>query len=416
MLAAQLVAVQLLIKLADGDDAAAASDLASILDAVPLGGGVSEQFLRNHLTLPYVLVPSTRDYWDQADLGPSHVRARMATRAFVRAHEDGDLGPLATMLWPEPGFLAANFPVRWAMELALHGVRAGRHEGRLLATWLCEHWGDPARIALRSWVDHDVLGETARDLVARTPSPPPQRVEARLLGQLDLLLDGHSTADPDWRRERVRGLLAWLVLNPVTSREQAAGALWPDLPIDRAAKNLRTTLNYLHHVLEPRRSAGDATWFVRIDGNQMRLHSDLDVDLWRFGRLLDGAERAERHGHPGDALPQLIEAVGLWTGDLAADLDHEWLDLERIHVRSRFVRGCCRAAELLVATGRPDEAIEAITPALASDPWHEPGYLVLADAYAALGDVSSARAIIQRAEDQLGELTTTAGRRRASDR
>ena len=414
MLTAQLVAVQLLIKLSDGDDCAAAADLASILEAAPLGGGISEQFLRNHLTLPYVLMPATRDYWDHADLGPAHIRAREAAHAFVRAREAGDLGPLATMLWPEPGFLAANFPVRWAIELALQGVRADRHESRLLATWLCEHWGDPARAALRSWLDHDVLGPAARDLVARTPSPPPQRVEARLLGQADLLLDNHSTADPDWRRGRVRGLLTWLVLNPATTREQAAGALWPNLPIERAAKNLRTTLNYLHNVLEPRRSAGDATWFVRIDGHQIRLHLGLDVDLWRFRRLLDDAERAERQGHPGDALPLLIQAVGLWTGDLAADLDHEWLDLERIHVRSRFVRACCRAAELLVATGRPNEAIEVVTPALTNDPWHEAGYLVLADAYGALGDVSSAKAIIHRAEAQLGELTTTAGRRRAS--
>ncbi len=415
MLSAQLVAAQLLIKLADGDDATPATELAAILEVLPLGGGVSEQFLRNHLAVPYLLVPATRDYWDHADLGPAHIRAREAVIALVHAREDGDAALLASMLWPEPGFLASNFPVRWAIEFALRGVRAGRHEGRMLAAWLCEHWGDPARAALRSWVDHNVLGDVARDLVARTPSPPLQRVEVRVLGQLDLLLEGHSTADPDWRRERVRGLLTWLVLNPTTTRDGAAGALWPDLPIERAAKNLRTTLNYLHRVLEPRRSGGDATWFVRVDGQQIRLHGGLDVDLWQFRRMLDDAERAERQGHPGDALPLLIRAVGLSSGDLAADLDHEWLDLERIHVRSRFVRACCRAAELLVATGRPSEAIEVVTPALASDPWHEAGYVVLANAYDALGDSSSARAIIRRAEDQLGELTTTAGRRRASE-
>ncbi len=110
MLTAQLVAVQLLIKLSDGDERAAAADLAAILDVVPLGGGVSEQLLRNHLTLPYVLVPTTRDYWDHADLGPAHIRARDAVAAFVRARENGDLAALATMLWPDPGFLAANFP------------------------------------------------------------------------------------------------------------------------------------------------------------------------------------------------------------------------------------------------------------------------------------------------------------------
>ena len=414
LLAAQLTTIQLLIKLGDGDEDGAAADLAAVLEFVPLGGGVSEQYLRNNLTIPYVLVPSTREYWDHAELGPSQIAAREVAHAFVSAREDGDTTELSSMHWPEPGFIAANFPVRWATELALRGVQAGRHEGRLLAGWLCEHWGEPARRALRSWLDDDLLGAAAADVVAKTPTPPGGRVEVQLLGPLDLRLDGLSTAAPDWRRERVRALLAWLVLNPVTTRDRTAGALWPDLSIDRAAKNLRTTLNYLNGVLEPRRTVGDATWFVRVDGQQLRLHNSLDVDLRRFRGLLDAADRSEREGHPNESLELLRDALGQWSGDLATDLDHDWLDLERIHVRSRFVRASCRAAELLVATGRAGDAIETIRPALAIDPWHEPSYLALADAYTSLGDATSARAIIDRAEEQLGALTTPAGIARAS--
>ena len=83
-------------------------------------------------------------------------------------------------------------------------------------------------------------------------------------------------------------------------------------------------------------------------------------------------------------------------------LDLESLELERIHLRSRFVRASCRATELLTATGRPEQAIEIAQPALEIDRWHEATYLALADAYTAIGDHTSARAVRDRAEVNLG--------------
>jgi DNA-binding SARP family transcriptional activator len=290
-------------------------------------------------------------------------------------------------------------PVRWCVELALLGVRANRHEGRRLAAWLAEHWQQPARAALQLDTEHDTLGDAARDVLAHTPTPPTSVPVLKLLGHTEVDLDGATTSDPNWRRERVRALQCWLALNPDGSRDRAAGALWPDLDAPRAAKNLRTTLNYLLSVLEPGRGAGDAPWFVRTDGQRLSLHPSLDVDLWRFRAALDDADAAERAGHPHAALEHLMSAIALWRGDLAADLDHEWLDLERIHVRSRFVRSAARAAELLVAMGRPADAIGAVRPALDADPYHERSYHALADAYRALGDHSAATAILQRADE-----------------
>ena len=260
----------------------------------------------------------------------------------------------------------------------------------------------PARELLREFAADPDFGDIAADVIATTPLPPANTVGIRVLGRTDLLIDGQGSAEPNWRRERVRALLVWLVLNPNTTRQQVAGALWPDLGIDRAAKNLRTTLNYVHGLLEPRRASRDATWFVRIAGQHIKLHHDLNVDVWNYRQALDEADRAEREGRANDALEALTQAVRLWRGDLAEDLDHEWLELERIHLRSRFVRASCRAAELLTATSRPNEAIELLRPALAADPWHERSYLALGAAYEAVGDRTSARAIADRAASLLG--------------
>jgi DNA-binding SARP family transcriptional activator len=86
----------------------------------------------------------------------------------------------------------------------------------------------------------------------------------------------------------------------------------------------------------------------------------------------------------------------MWRGELAVDLDYEWLDLDRIHLRSRFVRAACRAAELLTATGDVAAAIEPARAALDADPYHAGSYRALTAAYRGIGDATSARAITER--------------------
>jgi len=251
------------------------------------------------------------------------------------------------------------------------------------------------------------LGPVARDVLSHTPLPPTERVQIDVLGPGSVTIAGYETSDPNWRRERVRALIAWLVVHRSGTREQVAGVLWPDLSGHKASKNLRTTLNYVHQVLEPRRNAGDAAWFVQVDGAHIRLNPRVEVDAWRFTELLDSAEAEQRAGRPTESLPLLIEAVGMYRGDLAADLDHTWLDLERIHLRSRFVRASCRAGDLLTATGRPSEAMDVLRPSLDADPWHERSYVALAEAYCALGDMTSATQVLDLAVEQLGDLTTS---------
>ena len=153
----------------------------------------------------------------------------------------------------------------------------------------------------------------------------------------------------------------------------------------------------------------DAPWFVRADTHRIELHADLAVDLWEFGATLDRAEDAERDGAPSEALPLLLDAIGRYRGELAAGLDYAWLDLERIHVRSRFVRSSCRAGELLTATGRAGESVDLFRAALRADAWHERTYRGLIDAYESLGDTTAAQQVAEHAAEYVGDLSV--GRR-----
>lgn len=397
----QLAGLDLLLDLADGNEHTAAEKLAAILDQLPLGTGPVEVTLQPMVAVPYVLIPSTREFWDDLDGGPAYRSAQAIARAFV-ALRNADGASLSKLDWSDPAFISVSLPTVWAVEF---GLRAIHHDeeigGRRLIAWLCENCGDPARAALHSWVHDAQIGEHARDVLAHTPIPPVERTSVALFGGCRLTIDDYPSDDPNWRRERVRALLVWLAIHRAGTRERIAGSLWPDIAADRASRNLRTTLNYLHGVLEPRRSSGDATWFVRVEGSDITLHGSLDVDVWHFTSLLARSDQHEASGRVSDALPLLLDAVSVYGGDLAPELDQPWLELERIHLRSRYVRAACRAAELLSAKRRPDEAVEIATASLGVDPYHQATYAALAEAYEMLGDTTSASAVRARASLQL---------------
>ena len=401
LLQGQLAGVEALTLLAEGREQAAAELLEQLLQLAPLGEGISEQMLRGHIGVVYVIAAATREYWDSSDLGPSIVRMRTLARAYVAARENDDLQLVTNIDWPDPGIIASTFPVTWAMEFALFGAKAGRSEAEQTIEWLCDKWGQPARDALGELAESENLGAVTQTVLTRTPLPPERGSELKVLGVPGLTHQGLATRNPDWRRERVRELLLYLVLNPRTTRERVAGTLWPELPGARAAKNLRTTLTYLHQVLEPDRRVGDATWFVRVDGSEIELHDSLPVDLWDFRALVSQAEGHEAAGQPRRAMPLYVQAAELWNGDLMEGADQSWIDLDRIHTRSQFVRAACRGAELLLASSIPEEAISISRAALGADPWNMRAFDVLADSYAAIGDAAAANSVREMAQRAL---------------
>lgn len=389
-----------------GDEEPLRRVLNEVFERAPLGSGAAENLLALHCAIPYVLCPDTREWWETARLGPLPSTVLDMGRAMVAFREHGDLGPVRRLAWPVPGQVCAVLPVNWAIEIALAGVVADAPPAHAVAAWACEHWGRPARDVLRRFAEGDgPLSTTAAALMAELPTPPDLPVELRLVGPMELRHGGHTTSQVNWRRERVRALLLYLALHGSVTRERVAEDLWPDLERTKADKNLRTTLSYLHGVLEPSRGSREAPFCVRNDNGMLALHRSVDVDLWRLDALIDDATILERQGTPSLALAALYDAVELWRGDLAAgEADHPWADLERTRVRSRFVRAATRCGELLVATGRAEEAITVCHKAIGADRWFEPAYAALARAYTDLGDVTSARSTVAAAEKAMAGL------------
>ena len=232
--------------------------------------------------------------------------------------------------------------------------------------------GVPVAPTARSAELAAALAKAARSALARLPVPPTARLDLRLLGPaVELRRDGELVDAPEWRRERVRSLLAHLAVHRPALRERVALDLWPDLDGEAQSRNLRVTLTHLLRVLEPERAERDASFLVRVHGARLELHGGewLDVDLWRFDAAAARATAADREGRPPAALAAMREALSLWQGD-GGELElFEWAGPVVEERRRQLVGLASRAAELLLARGEPEEARAAATVALTHAPW-----------------------------------------------
>jgi DNA-binding SARP family transcriptional activator len=223
-----------------------------------------------------------------------------------------------------------------------------------------------------------------------------------------LVRDGQTVDAPEWRRQRVRALLAALALHqsrPV-GRERLADDLWPDLDPQAQSRNLRVTLSHLLRVLEPDRVDRDASFLVRPHGPGLLLQGGdwFSTDLWRFDALWERATAADADGVPSVALAAMREAVALWRGDPSELAANDWALPDVEERRLRMVQMATRAGELLLARGDAEAARQMAEAALRCDPWGERAHHVVVAAHRAAGHHRAALSAEQRYREVLVEL------------
>ena len=406
-LRASMLAAEASLALAVGDEAGAAALFASQLAEHKLTEGRQVYGHLRRIALLYVLVPETRDPFELQELGPAYKTGLALAQALVASREGGDLTQ-ASALSPEHWAAARAFlPVGWRAELACSAVAGGQTDAEALVKDL----GPAARPALRRVADRAsaprALRTWARSLLDALPTVPAAPLELGLLGPTTLRRDALPVDHPHWRRERVRALLLLLMTRGGGTREELAGALWPDLDSTAALRNLRVTLSYLLAVLEPDRAEGAPSCFVRAEGAGLRLtgHEWLRVDAWEMERLLDLAAQAESLGEPSAALDSYRQAADLYRGPYLIDAGYEeWALPHRDRLVARFVAGAVRAGELTLAAGDPDEALHLASRALEAELWSEPAHRLAVAAHAARGDRAAARRAMDTCLRQLDEL------------
>lgn len=201
--------------------------------------------------------------------------------------------------------------------------------------------------------------------------------------------DGHAAALPSGRQ---RQLLAALVLrrDADSTPDQLAELVWgEDQPRDPASA-VHTTVSRL------RRSLPEGVEVERGPAGYRLVCPPGELDVLAVEAALA----------PGAGLAELDAALGAWRGEPYADLDHPDAAAERARlgeVRATLVEA---RAEALLAAGRHEDAVVALTPHVAEHPTREAPVATLVRALYAggrQGDALAAyRALRERLLDELG--------------
>lgn len=393
-----------LVLLDDGDEAAAAAALARVHDLLPVERHPARQLLRALVPL-YVLVPASRPGLDSSRLGPTLAKVVAIARAVVAARA-GEPVELPPGTWTDIDLIRSHVPRPMIVELALAGMASAAPGAGALFQAVPDHHAY-ARRAL----DHRApsIARAAASALAAGPARPDRPLELRVLGSMELLVDGDRVEAKAWSRERVRRLAAHLVDVRSARRREICEAVWPDLDEKAAAQNLRVNLAHLNGVLQPDRPAAEPPWFLRTDGDVLRLHVDgLVVDAWVLDRLLDEARQADHRGAPGEALDAYRRAVAMYRGDYLAEFDDSGIgQFERIRLRSAAALAGARAAELLLACGEPEEAMRLADRSIEIEPLLERAHQARIRAVVATGDRAAARATAALLVARLAEIGLT---------
>ena len=96
-----------------------------------------------------------------------------------------------------------------------------------------------------------------------------------------------------------------------------------------------------------------------------------------------------------------------WRGEPLIDvLDQEWAAPHLRRLNERFVSGVVRAAELLAAAGRGDEALAIAERGLGVEPWSEALHRVVITVLIGAGRDDEARRALARCNAALAEIGT----------
>jgi len=206
---------------------------------------------------------------------------------------------------------------------------------------------------------------------SRVSSESPARLEVRLLGAVEVILDGRRLgAFNSLRLQRFLALLA--LRRDLQHRSRLAFELWPDSDERQARTNLRKLLHDFRHALP------DIGEFVQIDNEIVRWipTGPSEVDVLRFREAMANGD--------------LELAARLYSGDLLPACYDDWVMDERAKLRAEAYGVLVRLRD--EAAGRDDHeaTIRHAQCIIDLEPTDEVAVRIQMEAHLALGDRAAA--------------------------
>jgi DNA-binding SARP family transcriptional activator len=147
-------------------------------------------------------------------------------------------------------------------------------------------------------------------------------VEFRLLGPLDVVVDGRSVPLGGLKQRALLAILA-IHANEVVPTDRLIDELWPEETPASAVNTLQGYVSRLRKALDPDGRNGDApTIIFRPPGYVLTAPAD-QIDSCRFERLVAEAEARGSSGDVRGAATLLRTALGLWHGAALSEFTYE---------------------------------------------------------------------------------------------
>ncbi|MGD9694258.1 MAG: BTAD domain-containing putative transcriptional regulator [Thermoleophilia bacterium] len=226
--------------------------------------------------------------------------------------------------------------------------------------------------------------ERARRVLERRPRPP-LRIET--FGGLRLFRAGVRVPDGAFGRAKARALLGALTCagDRGVHRDRLLEHLWPELPPDRGARALDTTLHELRRTLEPLAPPRSGGSLILREGEIYRLALG-ERDSWDAGEFLRLA-RGDGATPDDTALARMLRAESLWQGSFLPDFPYEpWCEDARRELERERIGLLERLGATLAELGRPNAAIERYRHLLEIDGEREGWHRALMRAYDQAGE------------------------------
>ena len=211
---------------------------------------------------------------------------------------------------------------------------------------------------------------------------PPPRLEVRLLGVVEIILDGRRLRA--FKSLRLQRFLALITLRrDPQHRSRLAFQLWPDSDERQARTNLRKLLHDFRHSLP------DIDEFVEIDNETVWWipAGPSEVDVLGF--------------HNAMATGDLELAVRLYSGDLLPACYDDWVLDERAKIRAEAYGAFVRLAEEAAGGGDHKAAIRLAQRIIDLEPTDEAAVRIQMEAHLALGDRAAALRSYHRCSEVL---------------
>ncbi len=225
-------------------------------------------------------------------------------------------------------------------------------------------------------------------------------VEVMALGNVEVQIDGRKVLDLEWESEKSKELfLLLLAQQRPLRRDEIVAALWPEAGGSKASSAFHSSLYRVRRALY---------FECVIESGGAYVLNPSGTFLYDVRRFEGAVEKARRMAEDDPSyVDTLREAIDLYGGPFAPNLEGEWADARRLRFEQAFLEVAAKLADTLPRQGDHAGAAQVCQRLLEYDPYNEAAFYKLMKAHAASGDYEAVlrayRGYSEVMEQDLGE-------------